>query len=132
MDERAASFFILVPGPWHDAKQVSRALLDRGVSNALDGRAAAQPGSFNVEVVDADEDDLRCTCGMHHFDLPDAEVKLQDREEAGAWLDAFCLYQLIEQPALLSGHTFRPHANSERRAFERWPDQHHHRDDGRH
>jgi hypothetical protein len=72
------------------------------------------------------------TCGMHHFDLPDAEVTMSDAHEASAWLDSFCIYQLAEQPGLASGHTFRPDADAVRRAFDRWPDHRHHPDDGRH
>jgi hypothetical protein len=72
------------------------------------------------------------TCGMHQFDLPDAEVTMTDAHEASAWLDSFCVYQLAEQPGLASGHTFRPHADAPRLAFDRWPDHRHHRDDGRH
>jgi hypothetical protein len=72
------------------------------------------------------------TCGMHHFDLPDAEVTMSDAREATDWLDAFCAYQLAEQPGLASGHTFAPDAAAQRRAFDRWPDHRHHPDDGRH
>lgn len=79
-----------------------------------------------------DDGDTVFTCGMHQFDLPDAEVKMRDSRAAIAWLDAFCLYQLAEQPTLMSGHTFRPDADAERRSFERWPDHRHQTDDGRH
>jgi hypothetical protein len=72
------------------------------------------------------------TCGMHQFDLPDAEVAMSDAHEASAWLDGFCVYQLAEQPGLASGHTFRPNEEATRRAFDRWPDHRHHPDDGRH
>lgn len=72
------------------------------------------------------------TCGMHHFDLPDAEVTMSDAREATDWLDAFCVYQLAEQPGLASGHTFAPNATAQRRPFDRWPDHRHHPDDGRH
>jgi len=49
-----------------------------------------------------------------------------------AWLDAFCVYQLTEDPGLASGHTFHPHADAPRRVFERWLDHRHHPDEGRH
>ena len=79
-----------------------------------------------------DDDDVLFTCGMHHFDLPDAQIAMSAPGEAMDWLDAFCVYQLAEQPALASGHTFRPNADTERRTFERWPDHRHHPHDGRH
>jgi hypothetical protein len=78
-----------------------------------------------------DDDHVVFTCGMHHFDLPDAQIALPDSAEAIAWLDAFCSYQLEEDPVLQSGHTFRPDAQSESRVFERWPDHRHHPNDGR-
>jgi hypothetical protein len=72
------------------------------------------------------------TCGMHVFDLPDAEITLADQDEASAWLDSFCTYQLEEGPVFTSGHTFRPTADAERRVLERWPDGRHDPSDGRH
>jgi hypothetical protein len=78
------------------------------------------------------KDGLLFTCGMHVFDLPDAEIAMSDVREAAAWLDSFCVYQLAEQPGLASGHTFHPHADAARRIFDRWPDPRHHPDDGRH
>lgn len=78
------------------------------------------------------DDGVLFTCGMHHFDLPDAQVEMDDPSEAIAWLDAFNIWQLAESPVLLSGQTFRPDAESERRVVERWPDHRHHPNDGRH
>ncbi|MEQ1565182.1 MAG: hypothetical protein ABMA64_06050 [Myxococcota bacterium] len=72
------------------------------------------------------------TCGMHHFDLPDAQITMDDPAAAIAWLDTFNVYQLAESPVLASGHTFQPDPASDRRALERWPDHRHHPDDGRH
>lgn len=75
--------------------------------------------------------DAYFTCGMHHFDLPDAQITMSDPRAAIEWLDNFCIYQLAEQPALASGHTFAPDAQSPRRVLERWPDHRHHPEDGR-
>jgi hypothetical protein len=83
-------------------------------------------------VVGRDDGDLVFTCGMHQFDLPDAQIAMPDPRKAIAWLDAFCRYQLVEQPALASGHTFRPDTKAARCVFERWPDHRHDPDDGRH
>lgn len=71
------------------------------------------------------------TCGMHLFDLPDAEIEIADDDEAIEWLDAFCIYQIEENPTLVSGHTFRPAEEAERRVLERWPDGYHVPEDGR-
>ncbi|HEY6723249.1 MAG TPA: hypothetical protein VI197_04430 [Polyangiaceae bacterium] len=68
---------------------------------------------------------------MHQFQLPEAQVAFTDVREALAWLDAFSAYQLDEQPVLLSGHTFRPDGDAQRRVLERWPDHRHDPNDGR-
>lgn len=65
------------------------------------------------------------TCGMHAFSLPDAHVELDDGLDAGAanhLLGVLNLYQVMEDPLLLSGHTFSPDAESPRREVRRWPD----------
>jgi hypothetical protein len=72
------------------------------------------------------------TCGMHQFDLPDAQIRMDEPSAAAAWLDAFCAYQLVEKPTLISGHTFQPKVEVPRRTLERWPDHRHRPDDGRH
>jgi len=72
------------------------------------------------------------TCGMQQFDLPDAQIQIDDPRQAVHWLDTFCAYQVAEEPTLASGHTFQPDAESSRRALERWPDAVHHPEDGRH
>jgi hypothetical protein len=216
MDERKPSFFMLVPGPWREPPQVTRALagqdslLDRitldvirdselasgfawgrqgplakelvarvgacshaaliefhgrldehasqvaalgralreagGVAVRMEASGAAsswEPWLERLESGDSfriyesavlavhGEDSILFTCGMHHFDLPDAQVALQDPREAVGWLDAFCEYQLTDEPGLASGHTFRPRADAQQRVLERWPDHRHHPSDGR-
>jgi hypothetical protein len=83
-----------------------------------------------VTLVSGDEGEV-FTCGMHLFDMPDAAIVMNEVAEAIAWLDTFCVYQIKENPALASGHTFRPDADAERRVLERWPDSHHDSSDGR-
>jgi hypothetical protein len=219
---------MLVPGPWRHAKEVQRALRERGVSAAPTGRASIKPREIRVDVVETggladafrwgragqlpeellarigactraalieygsrldeapeevakvgralrdagglavrmeasggasawepwleqlesgsplrltgcavvlveDDDGLIFTCGMHHFDLPDAQIRTDDPAEGTKWLDEFCAYQvgIGERPALLSGHAFRPSAEASPRTFERWPDHRHDPNDGR-
>ncbi len=83
-------------------------------------------------VVVVGDDDGVFTCGMHHFDLPDVEMSDPASRENIAWLEAFCVFQLAENPELGSGHTFRPDADAAPRKIERWPDHRHHPSDGRH
>jgi hypothetical protein len=65
------------------------------------------------------------TRGMRVFSLPDAQVALDeglDAEGANALLGSFNVYQLAEDPLLLSGQRFSPDASSPKRVLERWPD----------
>lgn len=64
------------------------------------------------------------SCGMHAFSLPDASVDMDNMtsEEAQELLSALNIYQLAEDPLLLSGQTFSPMAGSARRVVQRWPD----------
>lgn len=78
-----------------------------------------------------DEAGVVFSVGMHHFDLPDSEIALDDLDRAAHWLHAFNVYQLAESPVLGSGHTFQPDAQTHRRTIERWPDGRHHPADGR-
>lgn len=79
-----------------------------------------------------DEDGWTSTCGMHAFDLPDAQIRTNDPVEALEWLDIFLNYMLLEQPTLATGHTFSPRADTPHRRIERWPDALHSPEDGRH
>lgn len=97
----------------------------------FDSGVPSQAYGASVLVVQ-DDDDLMFTCGMHQFQLPEAQVAFPDASQTLAWLDAFCEYQLDEQPILLSGHTFRPDAAAPQRVLERWPDHRHDPNDGRH
>jgi hypothetical protein len=64
------------------------------------------------------------SCGMHAFSLPDASVGIDSMNSDGAQelLSALNVYQLAENPLLLSGQTFSPTAGSPRRVVQRWPD----------
>jgi hypothetical protein len=61
------------------------------------------------------------SCGMHAFGLPDAQVEAPPAE-AGRLLGTLNVYQLAEDPVLVSGDTFRPDMQTPRRRMERWPD----------
>ena len=70
--------------------------------------------------------------GMHHFDLPDAQIAVDgDLDEAAHWVGTFHDFVLFESPVIATGHTFRPDDESPKRVLERWPDHRHHPDDGR-
>ena len=49
-----------------------------------------------------DADDHLFTCGMHHFDLPEAQMAIAEIEEAAYWLETLSLYLLLESPSLTS------------------------------
>ena len=64
------------------------------------------------------------SCGMHAFSLPDVRIEIDDEDRdalqnMGAILN---LFQILEDPPLLSGHTFSPSPDQPKRPLERWPD----------
>ena len=71
------------------------------------------------------------SAGMHHFDLPDAQVLGLASEVASRWIFGLCAHQLVEGHALVSGQGFALSADEGRRVLERWPDALHHRSDER-
>jgi hypothetical protein len=63
------------------------------------------------------------SCGMHAFSLPDAQVRLDgDPAELQELASILNVYQLGEDPVILSGQTFAPDPQTPRRVVERWPD----------
>jgi hypothetical protein len=64
------------------------------------------------------------SCGMHAFSLPDASVQIDTMtsEAAQELVSTLNVYQIGEDPLLLSGQTFSPTATSPRRVVQRWPD----------
>jgi len=68
------------------------------------------------------------TTGMHAFQRPDALVEGHDPD----LVSVFCSFQVVEDPVLMTGHTYGADADQPRRAIERWPDYRFGPDDGRH
>ena len=63
------------------------------------------------------------SCGMHAFSLPDVQVRLDGASEGLKELASeLNVYQLAEDPMILSGQTFAPDRETPRRVVERWPD----------
>lgn len=63
------------------------------------------------------------SCGMHAFSLPDVNVSLDvERREIRELVSSLNVYQLAEDPVLLSGQTFSPAPGRPRRLIQRWPD----------
>ncbi len=80
---------------------------------------------YNAAVVSLRDGDRVTTCGMHAFCRPDATVRIDEGLDAAAAQDLVAtlnVYQLAEDPLLLSGQTFSPDAESPRRTLDRWPD----------
>jgi hypothetical protein len=86
---------------------------------------------YRCAVVVLQDDGVLRTCGMHAFGLPDAQVAAPP-SEAGRLLGAFSVFQLAEDPVLVSGDTFRPDLDTPRRRLERWPDDGYPQDDACH
>jgi hypothetical protein len=67
--------------------------------------------------------DVIQSCGMHAFSLPDVRVAVDgDPEELQQLATLLSVYQLAEDPAIVSGETFAPDHDTPRRVVERWPD----------
>jgi|SRR5579871_719964 len=63
------------------------------------------------------------SCGMQAFSLPDVRVTLDgNADELQNLASILNVYQIAEDPVLLSGQTFSPDRESPRRVVERWPD----------
>jgi hypothetical protein len=64
------------------------------------------------------------SCGMHAFSLPDASLPTGalTSEAAQDFVSALNVYQIEEDPLLLSGQTFSPGPDWPRRVVQRWPD----------
>lgn len=56
--------------------------------------------------------DVYYTCGMQNMGLKDAIVGAVDQQTAIHALDAFCLYQILEQPNIRPGESFSPASDS--------------------
>lgn len=63
------------------------------------------------------------SCGMHAFSLPDARITVEgDLAEGQELLTILNIYQIAEDPVLLTGQTFTPVRDAPKRIVERWPD----------
>jgi hypothetical protein len=76
---------------------------------------------YRCAVVVLEDGGVSRSCGMHAFGLPDAQVEAAP-SEANQLLGSFNVYQLAEDPVLVSGDTFTPDLDTPRRRIERWPD----------
>ena len=75
-----------------------------------------------VVVMITDEDYVQ-SCGLHAFSLPDARVLVEGNgPEMQELLTTLNVYQITENPILLTGHTFTPEQGAPKRLVERWPD----------
>jgi hypothetical protein len=62
------------------------------------------------------------SCGMHAFSLPDVLIPMDGEvDELQNFASVLNVYQLEEDPVLLSGQTFAPDSETPRRVLERWP-----------
>jgi hypothetical protein len=76
---------------------------------------------YRCAVVVLEDRGVSRSCGMHAFGLPDAQVKAPPLG-ANQLLGLLNVYQLAEDPVLVSGDTFSPDVETPRRRLERWPD----------
>lgn len=84
---------------------------------------ADNPSHWHYAAVAYLHDDVAVqSCGMHAFSRPDVLTPTEGDPEAAQHLASqLNVYQLAEDPLLLSGQTFSPEPDSPRRSVERWP-----------
>jgi hypothetical protein len=70
-------------------------------------RLAVGPEPFMSAVMVLQDRGVSRSCGMHAFGLPDAQVEAPPKQ-ANQILGVFNVYQLAEDPVLVSGDTFQP------------------------
>ena len=108
------------------AVRVEESKVGYPVSRWADLVGEADPWSlYRAVVMVLVDENHATTCGMHVFSLPDAQVTLDaglDAREANDLLGVLNVFQLAEDPALATGHTFSPSADAPRRVLHRWPD----------
>lgn len=84
--------------------------------------AAAARSWHHGAVVFLQDDEAVQSVGMHAFSLPDVWLpRDDDRAALQQFGSSLNVYQLAEDPKLLSGHTFQPDAATKRRCLVRWP-----------
>ncbi|MBU2662531.1 DUF4261 domain-containing protein [Actinoplanes bogorensis] len=76
---------------------------------------------YRCAVVMLEDGGVSRSCGMHAFGFPDAAVEAPPAV-ANELLGVLNVYQLAEDPTLVSGDTFQPDQETPRRRLERWPD----------
>jgi hypothetical protein len=76
---------------------------------------------YRCAVIVLEDHGVSRSCGMHAFGFPDARAEAPP-SEADRLLGALNVYQLAEDPVLVSGDTFQPDLDTPRRRLERWPD----------
>lgn len=76
------------------------------------------------------DDDYYYSCGMHHFGLPECSLHRSiDPSQGADIIHRFNMYQIVEKPALASGHTFSLAADSPVFRLTREDDTRHDKDD---
>jgi hypothetical protein len=77
---------------------------------------------YTLFVVLVGGDDCYYSCGMHNFALPDTQVPASLGTTRGAeLLNFFNIYQLVETPELIDGHTFSLAEDAPRFRLKREP-----------
>jgi hypothetical protein len=104
------------------AVRLEQSKLGWPVTHLVEGLESGDPWMlYRCAVVVLQDRGVSRSCGMHAFGLPDAQVESAPKQ-ANHILGVFNVYQLAEDPVLVSGDTFQPDLDTPRRRLERWPD----------
>lgn len=86
--------------------------------------------TYCASVVLVGDKDFYYSCGMHNFNLPDAQISNSfDAPEAADLINRFNYWQIVEKPALKAGHTFSLTENSPHFQLESSKDERHSEDE---
>lgn len=104
------------------AVRIEESMLGWDVDRWLELFSSEDPWAWHRgAVVMLGEEGKLQSCGMHAFSLPDAYAE-GPADEISELVGTLNVYQLAEDPLLLSGQTFSTDAESPRRVLTRWPD----------
>jgi len=106
------------------AVRLEQSKLGWEISQWIDAFSSGDAWSWHrAAVVFLASGDVLQSCGMHAFSLPDVRVDVDgDPGELQHLATLLSVYQLTEDPAIVSGETFAPNRETPRRVVERWPD----------
>ncbi|MEN9361077.1 MAG: hypothetical protein RL095_2612 [Verrucomicrobiota bacterium] len=99
MSTRTPSFYLLVPGPWREARSLVELLVAKGLPAEMSLPDPIAKGRLRVEIVEGDDFDRACAWGRYGR-LPEDLLKKAGQCSSAALIE--CGFLLHEDPALMA------------------------------